>query len=257
MDTQNCVTLFGSARLTPSSPEYVAVQQIASLLGKNGFKIITAGGPGLMTAARLDSSGPPAEGTENKSPPHIYRDYRLCNTSHIHFANLVPRMEDCLNRSDAIVVAAGGLGTLLELFYCLQYVQLRGICEIPIVLFGEIWKGLVDWLCEEILTRQFFDVGEVSSLFHISTPDNLSGLLTRIHLDRKSASHVCVFYPEYRLTFGDLITPFAHQKIASGPTFEKPCTSGVSSDCPADIPPQSGPAESLTSKSIPRDPAGV
>src|SRR5437899_10327605 len=45
------VALFGSARALPGSPVYDTAQAIATLLGKNGYSVITGGGPGVMEAA--------------------------------------------------------------------------------------------------------------------------------------------------------------------------------------------------------------
>src|SRR2546429_6788043 len=45
------VTIFGSARLKPSTPAYNEVKKLASELTKMGCDIISGGGPGLMQAA--------------------------------------------------------------------------------------------------------------------------------------------------------------------------------------------------------------
>ena len=43
------VAIFGSARSLPGSIEYERAHAIASLLGKNGYSVITGGGPGSST----------------------------------------------------------------------------------------------------------------------------------------------------------------------------------------------------------------
>src|SRR3990172_4717359 len=45
------VTLFGSSRALPGSEAYEKAEAIASLLGRNGYSVITGGGPGAMEAA--------------------------------------------------------------------------------------------------------------------------------------------------------------------------------------------------------------
>src|SRR3954470_4837675 len=45
------VTIFGSARSKPTSPDYELARGIARRLAEQGFAIITGGGPGVMEAA--------------------------------------------------------------------------------------------------------------------------------------------------------------------------------------------------------------
>src|ERR1041385_7121420 len=45
------VAMFGSARVLPGSEAYAKAEAIASLLARNGYSVITGGGPGVMEAA--------------------------------------------------------------------------------------------------------------------------------------------------------------------------------------------------------------
>jgi len=46
-----CVSVFGSARTNPTDKHYKLAEEVAYLLTKKGFGIITGGGPGIMEAA--------------------------------------------------------------------------------------------------------------------------------------------------------------------------------------------------------------
>src|SRR5437660_2735200 len=50
-DVRNAVTIFGSARTPMDDPYYEQAIATAKLLAKEGFPIITGGGPGIMEAA--------------------------------------------------------------------------------------------------------------------------------------------------------------------------------------------------------------
>ena len=50
------VTVFGSARVTPSNPYYKAAVELAKGLAKNNLAIITGGCPGIMEAANRGAS---------------------------------------------------------------------------------------------------------------------------------------------------------------------------------------------------------
>src|SRR2546428_10393955 len=64
------VALFGSARALPGSSAYDTAQTIAAMLGKNGYSVITGGGPGVMEAANKGASeaGTHFRGLENHIP---------------------------------------------------------------------------------------------------------------------------------------------------------------------------------------------
>ncbi|MDP1602754.1 MAG: LOG family protein, partial [Legionella sp.] len=92
-----------------------------------------------------------------------------------------------------------GIGTLLELFYSWQLVQVGQICETPIILFGEIWRPLLHWLNEEVLRRGFIGAEDLQGVFVLDSASGVVDLIHRIHEDRSRSANVCVNFEKYRV----------------------------------------------------------
>ena len=203
MDPHYRVAIFGSARIKEGDIEYKEVYEISRSLAEAGFDIVTGGGPGIMQAANsghksvesdLHSIGLniklPFEQDDNK-----YLDIKK------EFDRFSDRLDTFMSLSDAVVVATGGIGTILELFYSWQLVQVEHICETPIILYGEMWEGLLSWLKKEVMSRGLFDKSEMHSVFHLTSTNQVIDLIKQVHADRAEMEHVCVNYNKYRVEF--------------------------------------------------------
>ncbi len=152
-----CVSIFGSARTKPENKYYKLAEEIAFKLVKEGYGIITGGGPGIMEAANKgarDGRGKsvglnivlPFEQTNNQ---FIDRD------KSIDFDYFFVRKTIFLKYSQGFIAMPGGFGTLDELFEALTLVQTNKIAQFPVVLVGsEYWTGLLDWLKSTVLEGQ-------------------------------------------------------------------------------------------------------
>lgn len=143
------VSIFGSARLPPTSPYYNLAIDVAEHVAKRGFAIITGGGPGLMEAANkgAQSVGGNSCGLsvdlpfEDEPNPYIDRRYRL------QFRYFFIRKVMFIRYAQGFVFLPGGFGTLDELFEALTLIQTEKINRFPIYLMGKsYWSGLIDWL---------------------------------------------------------------------------------------------------------------
>ncbi len=143
------VSIFGSARTPEDHPEYALAREVASVLGREGFSIITGGGPGAMEAANRGArdAGVPSIGLGIELPfeqslnPHI--DLPL------EFHYFFVRKVMFVRYASAFVVFPGGFGTMDELFEASTLVQTQKIRNFPIILVGtRYWRGLTDWLAE-------------------------------------------------------------------------------------------------------------
>ncbi|UWX58044.1 LOG family protein [Chlorobaculum sp. MV4-Y] len=201
MEPHYRVTIFGSARISEGDKEYRDVYEIARGLAAEGFDIVTGGGPGLMQAANSGSksvsNGGQSIGLNIKLPheqaPNPWLDIKE------EFDRFSGRLDAFMAMSDAVIVAPGGIGTLLELFYSWQLVQVQHLCETPIILFGEIWTSLLLWLETEVLPRHLFERKDMHSIFHVMEASAVVDLIIKIHKARSETEHVCRNFNKYRL----------------------------------------------------------
>ncbi|MBW1785711.1 MAG: LOG family protein [Deltaproteobacteria bacterium] len=203
MDEHYRVAIFGSARLKEGDKIYQDVFAISKGLAEHGFDIVTGGGPGLMLAAnsghKSANSGTHSLGLNIRLPfEQIANPYLDIKEEFDRFSD---RLDSFVSLSDVVVVCPGGIGTLLELFYAWQLVQVEHLCETPIILFGEMWSGLLDWLQNEVLFRELFSHEDMNHIFHLNSPADVVSLVSKIHDDRSKVEHVCHNFKKYRVEF--------------------------------------------------------
>lgn len=138
-----CVTVFGSARIKPGSPDYELARKMGAGIARLGFTVMTGAGPGIMAAANRGAraAGGRSVGWNIKLPfeqaPNEYLD--LCVTLNYFLV----RKALLVKYSYAFVVMPGGAGTLDELFEALTLIQTGKIEDFPIVVMGvEYWRDL-------------------------------------------------------------------------------------------------------------------
>jgi uncharacterized protein (TIGR00730 family) len=146
------VTIYGASRLAPGTLVYEKTREIANLIGKEGFSIITGGGPGAMEAANLgaNEAGAKSIGLNIELPQE-----QVCNVYaniSIHFNHFFVRKIMLVKYSTAFVIIPGGMGTLDELTEVLTLIQTKKIKPFPVILFhSPYWNGLLDWLQNQTL----------------------------------------------------------------------------------------------------------
>jgi uncharacterized protein (TIGR00730 family) len=159
------VTIFGSARTPRDHPRYHQARELARRMGEEGFAIITGGGPGIMEAANLGAqdAGVPSVGLGIELPHeqgmNPYVDLPL------NFHYFFTRKVMFVRYASAFVVFPGGFGTMDELFEAATLRQTEKIRYFPIILVdGDYWTGLVDWLRVEMLGQSYISPEDVDTL---------------------------------------------------------------------------------------------
>jgi uncharacterized protein (TIGR00730 family) len=169
------VCIFGSARIQPEDETYQTVRRLARSLGELGIDVVTGGGPGLMEAANLGVQE--AHNRESVSyglPIHLPSAHEEANrhldikSEHRRFSS---RLDEFMRLSHAVIVAPGGVGTLLELVYIWQLIQVRLIEPRTIILLQRsFWEGLLAWMREEMLGRGFVGPHDFDWVHMVDTP---------------------------------------------------------------------------------------
>lgn len=141
------VTIFGSARIAPHTPEYKLASEFARYLVQQGFMVMTGAGSGIMEAGHEGAGSEMSFGLNIQLPfeqganSFIQGDPKL-----IDFKYFFTRKLFFLRESDAIALFPGGFGTQDEAFECLTLCQTGRSGPVPLVLIdkpgGNYWQ---DW----------------------------------------------------------------------------------------------------------------
>ena len=110
------VTIFGSARVARTDPEYAAAEELGAMFAKRGITVITGGGPGVMEAANKGASeaGGVSVGLGIELP-HEQGINEFCNLK-LNFRYFFVRKTMFVKYAQGFVIFPGGFGTLDELF---------------------------------------------------------------------------------------------------------------------------------------------
>jgi uncharacterized protein (TIGR00730 family) len=140
------VAIFGSARAQPGSFVYEEVKRVATAFAGMGCDIVTGGGPGLMQAANEGAKVAGASGSVGiRVELPFEQDVNPFVVQAFEHETFFTRLHHFVIASDAFVVVPGGIGTVLETLMIWQLLQVRHVDNVPLILVGKMWTGLVEW----------------------------------------------------------------------------------------------------------------
>ncbi|MEN7548218.1 TIGR00730 family Rossman fold protein [Rapidithrix thailandica] len=152
-----CVSVFGSARTPQTHKYYKQAEEIASMLVKHGYGVITGGGPGIMEAGNKGAreQNGKSVGLNIVLPFEQGSNVYIDPDKLITFDYFFVRKVMFVKYSQGFIVMPGGLGTLDELFEAYTLIQTKKIGRFPIVLVGrDYWQGLFDWIKGVVLEKE-------------------------------------------------------------------------------------------------------
>jgi uncharacterized protein (TIGR00730 family) len=162
------VSIFGSARAKRNNWSYKATCKVAETLSRNGYAVISGGGPGIMEAANRGAKrGKGLSIGLNIQLPEEQRVNRYQDES-LHFKHFFARKVMFVKYAAGYVIMPGGFGTLDEFFESLTLIQTGKIRRFPVVLMGKsYWRGLLDWMTSEMIKEGTISRSDLD-LFHVT-----------------------------------------------------------------------------------------
>jgi uncharacterized protein (TIGR00730 family) len=172
------VSVFGSARIHDDDPMYALARTVTYELARDGYAIITGGGPGLMEAANRGAfdAGGKSVGCNIELPfeQHINAYVNLP----LNFRYFFVRKTMFVKYAMAFIIFPGGFGTLDELFEALTLIQTHKVCNFPVILVGrDYWQGGLDWLRNVVLAEQKITADELALLKLTDDPEEICRLV--------------------------------------------------------------------------------
>ena len=179
------VSIFGSARIKIGDKVYQQVFDLAEKVGENAFDLVTGGGPGLMEAANAGHMA----GDQKKKADSIGliiklpwenkgNDYLEISKRFKYFSK---RLDTFLSLSDVMVVTKGGIGSMLELYYMWQHLQVHLCPYKPIILIGKMWEDLIHWMKKEVLPENLVSPEDFDFIYIAHNNNEAIKMIKKFH----------------------------------------------------------------------------
>ncbi|MBF0489980.1 MAG: TIGR00730 family Rossman fold protein [Candidatus Omnitrophica bacterium] len=185
-DIGHAVSIFGSARIKPGTPYYLAAEKTAFLLAKAGYGVITGGGPSIMEAGNkgaLEAGGRsiglnidlPCEQKPNPFINHLIKfHYFFC------------RKVCFVKYAKAFVIFPGGYGTLDELSESITLIQTKRMDKFPVILYGgKYWNGLLEWFKGPMLQEGCIDAEDLDIMQVADSPEEVIKIIKKFYSKKK------------------------------------------------------------------------
>lgn len=137
------ISVFGSSSPLPESEAYEEARQLGGLLAEAGFTVATGGYGGTMAAVSRGAAeagghviGVTCTVFTNSVTNAWVREERRTT-------DLMQRMTVLASAGDAIVALMGGVGTLAEITYVWNLLQIGVMTPRPFLLLGDTWQPII------------------------------------------------------------------------------------------------------------------
>jgi predicted Rossmann-fold nucleotide-binding protein len=105
-------------------------------------------------------------------------------------------LDDFIRLSNSVVCTPGGIGTILELFFVWQLIQVKHATPRPIVLLERsFWEGFFEWMKSEPLGRGLMGDKDFSVIHIVDTPTEAFDIISKHHQEFRSRTSKIVEEP--------------------------------------------------------------
>jgi uncharacterized protein (TIGR00730 family) len=189
------VTVFGSARTKPESPEYQQAVAFGKAIVDRGYMVITGGGEGIMGAAQRGAGRDNSFGLNIRLPfeqapnEEIIGDRKLIN-----FKYFFTRKVCFIKESDAIVLFPGGFGTHDEGFEALTLMQTGKSLPKPLIFVdrprGNYWKTWWRFVEDQLLDEALISKEDLAFFKVYDDVEDACDEITRFYSNYHSMRYV-------------------------------------------------------------------
>ena len=190
------VSVFGSARTAVGDPRYELARELGGRLAREGYAVVTGGGPGVMEGANRGAVE--ADGVSVGLGIELPFEQRLNDWVDIgiNFRYFFARKTMFLKYSQGFVVFPGGFGTMDETFEALTLTQTGKVTQFPVILVGcDYWSGLLDWLRTSVADAGNIDLADLDLITCTDDLDEVMDVLLAADA-RRQAHDAAGFYDD-------------------------------------------------------------
>ena len=180
------VSIFGSSRTKRTQQWHKLAEKTAALLVKEGYAVITGGGPGIMEASNKGAASAKGQSIGlNIDLPFEQKPNRYINHL-INFHYFFSRKVMFVKYAKAFVIFPGGYGTLDEFFESITLIQTQRMEKFPVVLFdGGYWHGLIEWLRKTVLKADNIDPQDLDIFKIANTPEEVVKIIRDFYKSKR------------------------------------------------------------------------
>ncbi len=182
------IAIFGSARTDSNDKYYKLAVETAKEVVKQGFGVITGGGPGIMEAANKGAkeSGGSSTGVNIELPFEQMSNKYIDHDKLLNLRYFYVRKVMFFKYAQGYILFPGGFGTIDELFEVLTLIQTGKTSRFPIVLIGsEYWSSLIEWIKAKQLSRSYISEKDMNLFTITDDPKEAAKVIADFHKGKK------------------------------------------------------------------------